>query len=284
MRDDIVLALSGVDLIRGERAILRGVDWRVRRGERWAVLGPNGSGKTTLCRLASLYLHPSRGTIDVLGERLGRTDVRELRRRLGVTSAALADMLRPALRVEDVVVTGKHAALAPWWHTYSGADRARARELLERFGCRALADAGFGTLSSGERQRVLLARTLMNDPALWLLDEPAAGLDLGGREQLVALLGAAAADPGAPATVLVTHHVEEIPRGFTHALLLRRGGVHAAGPIEDTLTAERVSSCFGVPIELERRAGRWLAWQPRTSAGATEPTRETRGPATRPLR
>ena len=275
MRSDVVLDLSGVDLIRGERAILRGVDWRVRRNERWAVLGPNGSGKTTLCRLASLYLHPSRGTIEVLGERLGRTDVRELRRRLGLSSAALADMLRPALRVEDVVVTGKQAALAPWWHTYSAADRARARELLLRFGCRALADAGFGTLSSGERQRVLLARTLMNDPALWLLDEPTAGLDLGGREQLVALLGAVAADPGAPATVLVTHHVEEIPREFTHALLLRSGGVHAAGPIEDTLTAESVSTCFGVPIELERRDGRWLAWQPQAAHSA--PRRQRRG-------
>ena len=160
MRDDLVLALSGVDLTRGERAILRGVDWRVRRGERWAVLGPNGSGKTTLCRLASLYVHPSRGTIEVLGERLGRTDVRELRRRLGITSAALADMLLgPRCVLEDVVVTGKHAALAPWWHRYSAADRTRARELLQRFGCAALADAGFGTLSSGERQRVLLART-----------------------------------------------------------------------------------------------------------------------------
>ncbi len=284
MRNDVVLALSGVDLIRGERAILRGVDWCVRRDERWAVLGPNGSGKTTLCRLACLYLHPSRGTIEVLGERLGRTDVRELRRRLGITSAALADMLRPALRVEDVVVTGKHAALAPWWHAYSAADRARACELLQRFGCRALADAGFGTLSSGERQRVLLARTLMNDPALWLLDEPTAGLDLGGREQLVALLGAVAADPAAPATVLVTHHVEEIPRGFTHALLLRSGGVHAAGPIDDTLTAESLSTCFGVPIELERRAGRWLAWQPGTAPDATESTRGTPGPAPRPPR
>lgn len=279
MDDDLVLALSGVDLIRGERAILRGVDWCVRRGERWVVLGPNGSGKTTLCRLASLYVHPSRGTIEVLGERLGRTDVRELRRRLGITSAALADMLRPALRVEDVVVTGKHAALAPWWHEYSVADRTRARELLQRFGCAALAGAGFGTLSSGERQRVLLARTLMNDPALWLLDEPTAGLDLGGREQLVALLGAVAADPGAPATVLVTHHVEEIPRGFTHALLLRSGGVHAAGPIEETLTAQCVSACFDVPVHLERRDGRWLAWQPGTSSNPSESTRGTPGPA-----
>ena len=258
---DVVLALSGVDLVRGERTILHGIDWRVRRGERWAVLGPNGSGKTTLLRVASLYLHPSRGTVDVLGERLGRTDTRELRRHAQLTSAALADMLQPKLRAEDVVVTGKYAALAPWWHKYTEADRRKACALLDRFGCRALAGAAFGTLSSGERQRVLLARTLMSDPALWLLDEPTAGLDLGGREQLVAMLGAVAADGGPPSSVMVTHHVEEIPPAFTHALLLAGGRVHAAGPIGDVLTSDRLSSCFGVPLTLERRDGRWLAWQ-----------------------
>ena len=256
----MVLALAGVDLVRGERTILQGIDWRVRRGERWVVLGPNGSGKTSLCRVAGLYLHPSRGTVEVLGERLGRTDTRELRRRVQLTSAALAAMLQPKLRAEDVVVSGKHAALAPWWHRYAAADRRRARALLERFGCRALAGAAFGTLSSGERQRVLLARTLMSDPALWLLDEPTAGLDLGGREQLVALLGAVAAGAGPPSIVLVTHHVEEIPPAFTHALLLAGGRVHAAGAIEDVLTSQRLSSCFGVPLTLERRHGRWLAW------------------------
>ena len=257
---DVVLALSGVDLVREGRAILRRIDWRVRRGERWAVLGPNGSGKTTLLRVASLYLHPSRGAVDVLGQRLGRTDTRELRRHAQLTSAALADMLQPKLHAEDVVVTGKYAALAPWWHQYTAADRRKARALLDRFGCRALAGAAFGTLSSGERQRVLLARTLMSDPALWLLDEPTAGLDLGGREQLVALLGTVAADAGPPSIVMVTHHVEEIPPAFTHALLLTGGRVHAAGPVGDVLTSERLSSCFGVPLTLERRDGRWLAW------------------------
>lgn len=257
---DVVLALSGVDLVREGRAILRRIDWRVRRGERWAVLGPNGSGKTTLLRVASLYLHPSRGAVDVLGQRLGRTDTRELRRHAQLTSAALVDMLQPKLRAEDVVVTGKYAALAPWWHRYTSADRRKARALLDRFGCRALAGAAFGTLSSGERQRVLLARTLMSDPALWLLDEPTAGLDLGGREQLVALLGTVAADAGPPSIVMVTHHVEEIPPAFTHALLLAGGRVHAAGAIEDVLTSDRLSSCFGVPLTLERRDGRWLAW------------------------
>ena len=257
---DVVLALSGVDLVREGRTILRRIDWRVRHGERWAVLGPNGSGKTTLLRVASLYLHPSRGAVDVLGQRLGRTDTRELRRHAQLTSAALADMLQPKLRAEDVVVTGKYAALAPWWHQYTAADRRKARALLDRFGCRALAGAAFGTLSSGERQRVLLARTLMSDPALWLLDEPTAGLDLGGREQLVALLGTVAADAGPPSIVMVTHHVEEIPPAFTHALLLAGGRVHAAGAIEDVLTSDRLSSCFGVPLTMERRDGRWLAW------------------------
>lgn len=260
----MVLALSGVDLVRGERTILRGINWRVRRGERWAVLGPNGSGKTSLCRVASLYLHPSSGSVDVLGERLGRTDIRALRRNAQLTSAALADMLQPRLRVEDVVVTGLHAALAPWWHTYTAADRRKARALLDRFGCGDLAAAAFGTLSSGERQRVLLARTLMSDPALWLLDEPTAGLDLGGREQLVAMLGSVAADSGPPSIVMVTHHVEEIPPAFTHALLLRGGRVHAAGAIEDVLTSERLSRCFGVRLTLERRDGRWLAWSGHT--------------------
>ena len=171
MNDDIVLELTGVDLVRGRRAILRDINWSVRRNERWAVLGPNGSGKTTLCRIASLYLHPTHGTVDVLGRRLGRTDTRELRTHIGFTSAALTGMLRPQLRVSDVVVTGKNAALAPWWHTYSDADRAKAGALLTRFGCGGLGEAQFGTLSSGERQRVLLARTLMSDPSLWLLDE-----------------------------------------------------------------------------------------------------------------
>lgn len=255
-----MLALSGVDLEREDRTILQGIDWRVRRGERWAVLGPNGSGKTSLCRVAGLYLHPSRGSVEVLGQQLGRTDTRELRRHAQLTSSALADMLQPRLRVEDVVVSGKYAALAPWWHRYAAADRRKALALLQRFGCRELAASAFGTLSSGERQRVLLARTLMSDPALWLLDEPTAGLDLGGREQLVAMLGSVAAAAGPPSIVMVTHHVEEIPPAFTHALLLAAGRVQAAGPLHEVLTARRLSACFGVPLSLEARNGRWLAW------------------------
>ena len=177
-----VLRLTDIDFIRDGRTILSRINWEVRSNERWVVLGPNGSGKTTLCRMSSLYLHPSRGTIDVLGQRLGKTDVRELRTHLGFTSPALAAMLRPDLRVEDVVVTGKNAALAPYWHSYTEDERNRARQLLERFGCEDLGDAEFGTLSSGERQRVMLTRTLMNDPSLLLLDEPTTRLDLGGRE------------------------------------------------------------------------------------------------------
>ena len=255
-----VLALRRVSLVRDGRAILDGIDWRVAPGERWVVLGPNGSGKTSLCRLAGLWLHPTKGDVDVLGRRLGRTDVRELRTRLGMTSQALADLLRPGLRAVDLVMTGRHAALAPYWHRYDDADRERAARLLARFGCAGLAAARYATLSAGERQRVLLARALMGDPPLLLLDEPAAGLDLAGREQLAAMLADVAADRSTAAVVLVTHHVDEIPRGFTHELLLSRGRIAAQGPIADTLTAENLSRCFGLRLALARQGGRWTAW------------------------
>lgn len=255
-----VLALTGVSLVRDGRPILDGIDWRVEPGERWIVLGPNGSGKTSLCRLAGLYLHPTRGNVDVLGRRLGRTDVRELRARLGMTSQALADLLRPQMRALDLVMTGRNAALTAHWHRYDDDDRERARKLLARFGCADLASARYGTLSAGERQRVLLARALMANPPLLLLDEPAAGLDLGGREQLVSLLTGVAADRTMAAIVLVTHHVDEIPRGFTHVLLLANGRIAARGPIADALTADNLSRCFGLPLTLTRQGGRWAAW------------------------
>lgn len=255
-----VLGLCGVGLVRDRRWLLCDVNWRVRSGERWAVLGPNGSGKTSLIRVASLYLHPSQGTVEVLGHQLGRADVRGLRRRIGVASGALTAMMRAEISASEVVMTARHGALEPWWHDYDDTDRARARTLLGRMGVAHTSDRPFGTLSDGERQRVVLARTLMAEPDLLLLDEPAAGLDLGAREELMARLAALAGDAAAPPIVLVTHHVEEIPAGFTHVLLLRNGRVHAAGPLERVLTAEALSGCFATPLHLERRHGRWSAF------------------------
>ena len=254
-----VVRLSGVGLVRDGVTILDGVDWVVAPHERWIVLGPNGSGKTTLMRIAGLYLHPSRGEVEVLGERLGRVDVRQLRTRIGLVSPALAAMLRPDVTAAEVVITARFAALETWWHTYDPADRDHALELLDRLGARALADRAFGVLSSGERQRVLLARSLWGEPGLVLLDEPTAGLDLGAREDLVRRLSGLAADPTTPATVLVTHHVEEIPAGFTHGLLLAGGRVAAAGPLDEVLSAETLSAVFGVALALDRRDGRYAA-------------------------
>ena len=254
-----MLALRGVSRTIDGTEVLHDVDWDVRAGQRWVVLGLNGSGKTTLVRIASMWEHPSAGTVEVLGERLGRTDVRRLRARVGFTSAAMADMLRPSLTAVEVVMTAKHAALEPWWHAYDDADTHRARLALKRVGCAHRADHRFGTLSSGERQRVLLARALSLEPEVIMLDEPNAGLDLAGREELILTLRDLAVDPATPPLVLVTHHADEIPDGFTHALLLRAGGVLAAGPILETLTSVSLSACFGLDLRLERRHGRWTA-------------------------
>ena len=251
------LQFAAVDVVRGRTQVLFGVDWRVGSAERWAVLGPNGSGKTTMLQLASGYLHPTRGQVEILGHRLGRVDVRKLRERIGVVSAAVARMLVPSVTARDVVMSARHAALEPWWHSYSAEDQGRALELLARAGFEAVAERPFGVLSEGERQQVILARTLMAEPDLLLLDEPAAGLDVGGRERLVSRLAQLAADPSSPPMVLVTHHVEEIPERFTHLLLLRQGTVVSAGPLESTLSSEALSSCFGLGLRVEGRAGRW---------------------------
>ena len=252
-----VLRFTGVDVVRGETPVLHAVDWVVGPADRWAVLGPNGSGKTTLLQLASGYLHPTRGSVEILGHRLGRVDVRRLRERIGVVSAAVAKMLVPNVTARDVVMSARHAALEPWWHTYGPEDSALARRLLADAGFAGVADRPFGVLSEGERQQVLLARTLMSSPDLLLLDEPAAGLDVGGRERLVTRLSRLAADPTAPPIVLVTHHVEEIPVHFSHLLLLRQGRVVAAGPLVETLTSDNLSSCFGVTLKVAGDAGRW---------------------------
>lgn len=259
-----VLQLTDVTFVRGGRALLHDINWTVQRGENWLVLGANGSGKTTLLRIASLYEHPSHGTVDVLGERLGRTDVRVLRRRIGYASAALAGQLRPDLIARDVVMTARNAALEPWWHRYDDTDRAHAVECLDRMRIGDLAERTLGTLSSGEQQRVLLARTLMNDPGVVLLDEPSARLDLGGREQLVGALDDLMRGEDAPPIVLVTHHVDEVPTGITHAMLLKDGGVLAQGRIDDVLSETTLSACFGLPLHLDRRPdGRYTAWAAR---------------------
>jgi iron complex transport system ATP-binding protein len=253
------LACNDVSLDVDGTRILDNVSWEIRPGEHWVVLGPNGAGKTTLLRIAALYLHPTSGTVDVLGQRLGRTDVRALRERVAFSSPALAARLEPSMTAAEVVMTARHAALAPWWHRYTDAERARAQSLLERFGCASVAGHRFPTLSAGERQRVLLARTLMNDPGIVLFDEPTAGLDIGGREELIADLTGWARDPDRPPLVLVTHHLEEIPPGFTHALVLAHGRVAACGPIADTVTSDVLSAAFELPLRVEARDGRFAA-------------------------
>jgi iron complex transport system ATP-binding protein len=252
--------LRGVSLVRDGQRILRDIDWTVEPGQRWVVLGPNGAGKTTLLRIASLWEHPTTGSVTVLGERLGHTDVRQLRTRIGVASPALADQFRPNLSVADVVMTGRRGALEPWWHTYDEIDRARTADALDAVGASALARQRFGTLSSGERQRVQLARTLATDPDLLILDEPTAGLDLGAREELVGRLGRLAADPQTPPVILVTHHVEEIPPGFTHAMLMRDGSTVTSGPLPTTITAKSLSKTFGITVELAVTDNRYRAW------------------------
>jgi len=258
--NDNILSLTGIRRTIDGTDILRGVDWTIRSGERWVVVGPNGCGKTTLVRIAAMWLHPSAGDVTVLGHTLGHTDVRTLRRMIGFASAAMADRLRPDLKVRDVVMTAENAALEPWWHTYDDASHARADIALQRIGLTDMAERRFGTLSSGERQRVLLARALSTQPGLILLDEPTAALDLAGREQLLTTLCDLANDPVIPPIALVTHHVEEIPDGFTHVLMMREGRAMASGPLGDVLTSANLSECFGLSLSLERRRGRWLAW------------------------
>ncbi len=254
-----VLAFTGVGLYRGRARLLDGVDWVVRDGERWVVVGPNGAGKTTLISIAATLLHPSVGTVDVLGERLGRSDVFEIRPRIGISSAALADRIPPGEAVGDVVVTASFAVYGRSRQAYEAADAVRALRVLQQVGIGRLVRRTYGTLSEGERKRVQIARALMTDPELLLLDEPAAGLDLGAREELVATIARLAADPAAPALVLVTHHLEEIPPGVTHALVLRSGRVVAAGPVAETLTDEVLSRAFALALHVDSTGGRWSA-------------------------
>lgn len=257
--DDVVIACRGVAVRRGPNTLLHDIDWQVELDERWVVLGPNGAGKTTLLQLAAAQLHPSVGAVFLLGEQLGHVDVFELRPRIGLSTSGMAHRLPHRERALDVVVTASYAVIGRFREEYGRPDEDRGRRLLEQLGCGPLADRMFGTLSEGERQRVLLARALMSDPELLLLDEPAAGLDLGGREDLLRRLTRLAEDPESPAMVLVTHHVEEIPPGFTHGLLLSAGAVVAQGLLDEVLTGANLSAAYGLPLTVERAGRRWFA-------------------------
>jgi iron complex transport system ATP-binding protein len=251
--------MTGVDVVRGETHLLRGVDWTVEADHRWVILGPNGAGKTTLLQLAAALMHPTRGEVRLLGETLGAVDVFELRPRIGLTSAALAQRIQSGETTGDIVVSAGYAVVGRWRERYDVHDLTRAGMLMEQWGVAQFAHRPFGTLSEGERKRAQIARALMPDPELLLLDEPGAGLDLGGREDLVARLSDLARYHYAPAQVLVTHHVEEIPPGYTHALLLRDGEVVTAGPADDVLTEAALSETFGLSLSLTRTDGRFTA-------------------------
>ena len=263
---DLLIDFAKVSLRRGGKTLVGPITWAVELDERWVVVGPNGAGKTSLLRLAAAMEHPSSGTAYVLGERLGKTDMSELRSRVGLSSSALSQRVPDGEVVRDLVVSAGYAVLGRWRENYEDYDYEQAVDMLESVGAEHLAERTYGTLSEGERKRVLIARSMMTDPELLLLDEPAAGLDLGGREELVARLADLAADPDAPATVLVTHHVEEIPQGFSHCLLLSEGNVVASGLLTDVLTSENLSRAFGQAITLEDIDGRYFARRTRTRA------------------
>lgn len=256
---DLLIDFNEVTVRRSGHTLVGPVSWQVELDERWVVLGPNGVSKTSLLRMAAAEVHPTSGTATLLGEVIGRTDLTELRPRIGMSSAAVASRVPLDEKVCDLVVSAGYAVIGRWREEYADIDTDRAIDMLESLGAEHLSDRAYGTLSEGERKRVLIARALMTDPELLLLDEPAAGLDLGGREELVEKLGDLAADPDAPATVLVTHHVEEIPPGFTHALLLNEGSVVAQGLLEEVVTAENLSEAFRQSITLDRIDGRYFA-------------------------
>ncbi|MFI7496063.1 ABC transporter ATP-binding protein [Kocuria sp. M4R2S49] len=255
-----VVEMVDVSVVRGQKTLLESVDWVVNEGERWVVLGPNGAGKTTLLSIAAARLHPTRGMVDILDEILGAVDVFELRPRIGLSSTVLAAQIPEAETVRNCVVTAAYGVTGRWVENYDDADEAQAQELMAAWGIDHLAERRFGSLSEGERKRVLIARALMTDPELLLLDEPAAGLDVGGREDLVARLDELARDEAAPAVVMVTHHLEEVPDAFTHALLLREGRVVASGPVRQVMTQKNLSETFGLPLKLVRVGNRYAAF------------------------
>ena len=251
--------MKNLSVIRDGKTILGPLDWSVSTGERWVVLGPNGAGKSTLFALAGSLIHPSLGTLSILGSQMGSTDVFELRPRIGITSSAIVEMIPSDEKVLDLVMTSAYAIAGRWRESYDLWDESRALGLLMILGVRDLKDRTFATLSEGEKKRALIARALMPNPELLLLDEPAAGLDLGGREDLLRRLNALASDPKSPSTIIITHHVEEIPRGTTHCLLLSEGRAVAQGELLEVLTSSNLSAAYGISVALQEEGGRYFA-------------------------
>jgi iron complex transport system ATP-binding protein len=259
MAGEYVLELRDVSVRRGERTILGPITFAIKPSERWVVLGPNGAGKSTLLQILATRIFPSQGSVHLLDKEMGRVDLSELRTRIGICGALISEDIPSSEKVRDVVLTAAYAVLGRWNEAYDLWDESRAVALLTTFGVRDLADRTYGTLSEGERKRVQISRALMADPELLLLDEPAAGLDLGGREDLLRRFSIFASDPTAPASILVTHHIEEIPAGTTHAILIKDGKIAVSGPISDVITSEHISAIFEIPISVIREGERFFA-------------------------
>jgi iron complex transport system ATP-binding protein len=259
MAGDFVLELRDVSVRRGDRTILGPLTFAIRPSERWVVLGPNGAGKSTLLQILATRIFPTTGSVHLLDQEMGKVDLSELRTRIGICGALISEDIPADEKVRDVVLTAAYAVLGRWNEAYDLWDESRAVALLTTFGVRDLADRSYGTLSEGERKRVQISRALMADPELLLLDEPAAGLDLGGREDLLRRFSIFASDPTAPASILVTHHIEEIPAGTTHALLIKNGSIAVSGPIGDVITSEHISAIFELPITVVREGERFFA-------------------------
>lgn len=255
----IVSEFKDVSVVRDGNTIISHASWTINADERWVIIGPNGAGKTTILQMLAAHEHPTDGSVMVLDETLGTGDVFELRPRIGFVSTALARRIPPSETVLDVVLTAAWAVTGRWREVYEAIDVRRAQRVLREWKLDHLSDRKFGTLSDGEQKRTLIARAIMTDPEILLLDEPAASLDLGAREELIGLLGEFASSPVAPVIVMVTHHVEEIPDGFTHALVMSRGAIHSAGPISTTLTSTVLSDAFGIPLSVDFANGRYSA-------------------------
>lgn len=254
-----LISLADVSVVRAENSILDKVSWQVSDGQRWVVMGPNGSGKTTLMQVCSGYIYPTTGVAEVLGYQIGRDNVSELRTQIGISSSAISAILPQNEKVLDVVLTAAYGLTERWHEDYEQVDINRAHQMIETWGLANMAKRTIGSLSEGERKRVLIARSLMNDPELLMLDEPAAGLDVAGREDLVSRLSALAEDPLSPILILVTHHVEEIPPNFTHALLMSHGSISSIGSVHEVIASEPMSHAFEVPLGVEFGDDRWYA-------------------------